>query len=92
MLPSEVNNEIPKSVLRYIWSTKVLKAGLGVQSEAEVRDWFHRNPHILNEFEKLNHQLLLGIKELQQTAIRGLKNETRDEEKAFNSNKRARIE
>jgi hypothetical protein len=92
MLPSEMETDIPKSVLRYIWSIKVLKAGLGVQSESEVREWFHQNPNVLIEFEKLNQRILLGIKELQQTAIQGLKYETRNETRLFNSNKRPRIE
>jgi hypothetical protein len=44
------------------------------------------------EFEKLNQRILLGIKELQQTAIQGLKYETRNETRLFHSNKRPRIE
>lgn len=91
MIPSEVDSVIPKSVLRYVWSIKVLKAGLGFQSEQQVRAWFHNNPAILAEFDSLNEQLINGVRELQERAISGLKYETINTMVAFNS-KRKRLE
>lgn len=93
MLPSERSSQLPKSVLRSVWTTTVLKAGLGVQTELEVRDYFHNNPYILLEFDKLNLKLLEGIQELQLIAINGLKHQTQPPLKSIDPNfKRQRLE
>lgn len=73
MLPTEKETVLPKSVLRYVWSVKVLKAGLGVQTENEVRQWFYENPLVLNEFETLNRELAHMIRNMQQQAVDGLR-------------------
>ena len=72
MLPSEMSDSIPKSVLRYVWSIKVLKAGLGMTDENQVRQWFHENPDALNEFKRMTRRLESGIQGLQEDCIRGL--------------------
>lgn len=78
MLPHETSSDIPKTVLRYIWSIKVLKAGLSNetgQTEEQVRLFFDRNPHLHSEFAAMNNELIAKISELQQRAIAGLRYE-----------------
>lgn len=72
MIPSEASDRIPRSVLRYLWSITVLKAGLAKTSEEDVRKWFFENPDVLQEFEFLNREFKQKVEELQNRAISGL--------------------
>src|SRR3954468_17256862 len=74
MLPSEMENQgVPKSVLRYVWNVTVLRAGLGATSENQVREFFHNNPNLLPEFERMNQQLRVSIMAIQEDCKRGLR-------------------
>ena len=74
MLPSEAPESIlPKSVLRYVYPIKVLKAGLGVTSELEVREWFHDNPQFRLAFSICDAEIRDFILQKQHEVIEGLK-------------------
>jgi len=72
-LPSDQTDPVPKSVLRYLWSITVLKAGLGLTCEDDVREWFVNNPSVLNEFYNVNRQFEGLVKNLQQECISHLR-------------------
>lgn len=69
MLPSETSDRVPKSVLRYLWSVKVLKAGLGMTDENQVRAFFHEHPYLLNTFEQLNRHFEFKVNAMQRECI-----------------------
>lgn len=71
MLP-HTSYSVPKTVLRWLWNVKLLKAALGVSTEDEVRDWFYIHQHVLNEFNQLNEQFVIQVRQLQTQALRGL--------------------
>jgi hypothetical protein len=64
-----MTDRLPKSVLRYVWSIRVLKAGLGMTNENQVREFFHDNPHMLEPFERMNRNLEMGVVNLQNICI-----------------------
>lgn len=68
-LPSDQTDTVPKSVLRYLWNITVLKAGLGLACEDDVREWFVNNPVVLNEFSAVNRQFEELVNNLQQQCI-----------------------
>jgi hypothetical protein len=72
-LPKESENTVlNKTVLRSVWSNKVIVGALGVRNEKEAREWFMRHPHVHEEFEKMNCELQEKILELQKRAHNGL--------------------
>lgn len=74
MLPSEAPESVlPKSVLRYLYPIKVLKAGLGATSELEVREWFHDNPQYRISFSICDSEIRDFILQKQHEVIEGLK-------------------
>jgi hypothetical protein len=89
MIPSEMSDpKIPLTVLRYLWSTKVLKAGLGVMNEQDVRKWFYENPDVLREFAVLNQEFQQKVEELQIQARNGLQALSRRSIAPFPSSKK----
>ncbi len=74
-LPKEAENSIiGKSILRTLWSNKVIVNSLGLRNENEAREWFRNNPHVHEAFENMNKELELKILELQKRATCGLQN------------------
>lgn len=88
MIPSETSDPIPRSVLRYLWNIKVLKAGLGVMNEEDVRKWFFEHPDVLQEFAGLNREFERKVVELQNRAIGGLQALSRRSIEPFSSSKK----
>jgi len=88
MIPSETSDPIPRSVLRYLWNITVLKAGLGVMNEEDVRKWFFENPDVLQEFAVLNREFQRKVVELQNRAIGGLQALSRRSIAPFSSSKK----
>ena len=72
VLPKEMETHLPKSILRTLWSNKVIVEGLGLRNELEAREWFRLHPEVHYEFELMNNELQLKILELQNKAKRGL--------------------
>ena len=60
------------TVLRAVWTNKLIVGALGLQNELEAREWFRINPHMHDAFDELNHQLQAKINEIQNVAYRGL--------------------
>jgi hypothetical protein len=87
MLPQDMKDGVPKSVLRYVWNLKVLKSGLSLSDEQQVRDWFHLHPFMLERFQKANRVLEKGIHDLQQECIQMLQEEIRREVVPINPNR-----
>jgi len=93
MFPNTKEEErLPKYILKYVWSPKVLKAGLGVTTDREVEKWFAENPQVEAEFALMRRQLANGIKEIQNRTINGLRYESNKNAVQFDtlSNKRLR--
>jgi hypothetical protein len=83
-LPKE--NELsvlPQSILRYLWSNKVINPAIGVRSEKDAREWFRQRPHLLQEFVKREIKLQACIEELQKEVSLGLCQVILDEQKAL---------
>ena len=68
-LPKESpNSDINKSILRTIWSNKLIVKALDVKNETEARMWFSVNGYPHEYFERLNRELENKIEELQDKA------------------------
>jgi hypothetical protein len=72
MLPHEMPDRVPRAITKSVWSITVLKAGLGMTGEPEVRAFFHDNPHMLEPFGRMNRHLEKCINELQNICINEL--------------------
>lgn len=72
MLPKERASYLNKTVLRAVWTNKIMQQALGVQNEHEAREWFRLHPDVHVHFETMNFELHQKISELQDKAIAGL--------------------
>lgn len=61
-------SDINKSILRTIWSNKLIVKALDVKNETEARMWFSFNSDAHEYFERLNRELENKIEELQTKA------------------------
>jgi hypothetical protein len=65
-LPKENDDSIlSKSILRTIWSNKLVVSAYGLRNENETREWFRVHPDIHLQFELMNQELQQKIEELQ---------------------------
>jgi len=73
-LPKESENSLlNKSVLRAVWTNKVVVNAIGVGNENEAREWFRLHPEIHQEFYNMECELVTKITELQERAYNGLR-------------------
>jgi len=72
MLPYEVDDALPTSVAKLLWPIKFLKESLGLQNEAQCREWFAKNPEVLKACLDCHRELEIKIEEIQNKARRGL--------------------
>jgi hypothetical protein len=73
-LPKEAEDSLlNKTVLRAVWTNKVVVNAIGVNNENEAREWFRLHPHVHQEFVMMEQELHLKITELQQRAYNGLR-------------------
>lgn len=72
MLPYEVDDALPTSTAKLLWPIKFLKECLGLQNEAQCRDWFAKHPDVLKACLDCHRELEVKIQEIQDKARRGL--------------------
>ena len=73
-LPKEVeDSKLNKSVLRAVWTNKVIVGALGVKNENEAREWFRLHPEVYQHFYLMECELQDKITELQERAYNGLR-------------------
>lgn len=72
MLPYEVDDALPTSTAKLLWPVKFLKEALGLQNEAQCREWFAKHPDVLKACLDCHRELETKIQEIQDKAKRGL--------------------
>lgn len=72
MLPYEVDDSLPTSTAKLLWPIKFLKESLGLQNEAQCREWFAKHPDVLKACLECHRELEIKIREIQEKARRGL--------------------
>lgn len=72
MLPYEIDDALPTAVAKLLWPVKFLKEALGLQNEAQCRDWFAKHPDVLKACLDCHRELEAKIQEIQDKARRGL--------------------
>lgn len=72
-LPKESEfSDLNKSIMRTVWSNKLIVSALGLRNENEAREWFRLHPDVHHQFESMNQELQVKINELQERAKNGL--------------------
>lgn len=72
MLPYEVDDALPTATAKLLWPVKFLKETLGLQNEAQCREWFAKHPEALRACVDCHRLLEDKIADIQASARRGL--------------------